>query len=266
MSERTAVPRAPARQTLVRVGHRERPRYRLLCVPYAGAGTAAYRDFADALPPWLEVWAVRLPARENRVAEAPLTHIDAVVAALVDELARDAPFGGEPLPYALFGHSMGALVCFELARALRRQRLPGPAHLAVSGRRAPGLPDDLPSIHRLPRQRFLDEVRALGGIPDRLLAEPGLIELIAPALRADFAVCETYRHSREPPLPCGISAFGGRADPTTTPEQLAPWREETAGEFTMRLHPGDHFFLHTHHRRILAELCRDLEHTGGNHG
>jgi surfactin synthase thioesterase subunit len=255
-----------ARPAIVRIGPRAAPRYRLLCVPYAGAGTAAYRDFAEVLPPWLEVWAVRLPARENRVAEPPLTDLTSVVTALVDEFAHDDPFGREPLPYALFGHSMGALVCFELARALRRGGLPEPAHLAVSGRRAPRIPDELPSIHRLPMPRFLDEVRRLGGIPERLLAEPELMALLAPALRADFAVCETYRHADEPPLPYGISAFGGRADPTTTPEQLELWREETSAEFTIRLHPGDHFFLHAHHRQILADLCRDLEHTGGDHG
>ncbi|SDX39121.1 medium-chain acyl-[acyl-carrier-protein] hydrolase [Saccharopolyspora shandongensis] len=257
-------PQTTTRPALVRIGARTSPRLRLLCVPYAGAGTAAYRTFPQALPPWVEVWAIRLPARESRLAEPPLADIRSVVDVLVEELAGDeafgpAPEGRAPLPYALLGHSMGALVCFELARALRRHELPQPAHLFVSGRRAPNIPDELPAIHRLPEAQFLAEVRRLGGIPDSVLAEPGLIDLIAPALRADFAVCETYRHTEEPPLPYGISAFGGRSDPTTTPEQLARWSEEADGPFTMRLYPGDHFFIHAHHRQILTEICRDID-------
>jgi surfactin synthase thioesterase subunit len=246
-----------ARPGIVRVGPPRTPRVRLLCVPYAGAGTAAYRAFPTVLPPTVEVWAVRLPARETRLTEEPLTDIGAVVTALVDELATE-PFPAD-VPFALFGHSMGALVCFELARALRRKGMPEPAHLFVSGRRAPRIRDELPSIHRLEPARFLDAVEQLGGIPGQVLAEPGLLDLIAPALRADFAVCETYRHTGEPPLRYGISAFGGRSDPTTTAEQLAAWSTETADRFTLRLYSGDHFFLHTHHRLILTELCRDLE-------
>jgi medium-chain acyl-[acyl-carrier-protein] hydrolase len=250
------------RPALVCIGPRPAPRFRLLCVPYAGAGTAAYRAFPQAVPAWLEVWAVRLPARESRLTEAPLTDIRAVADTLLTEFTGDGPFGpagASAVPYALFGHSMGALVCFELARTLRRHRLAEPVHLFVSGRRAPHIPDDLPAIHRLPMPEFLAAVQRLNGIPEAVLAEPGLIELIAPALRADFAVCETYQHVVEPPLRYGISAFGGRSDPTTTPERLAAWSAETAGPFSIRLYTGDHFFLHTHHREILTELCRDLE-------
>lgn len=247
-----------SRPGVVCVGPRTSPRLRLLCVPYAGAGAAAYRDFPQALPPWLEVWAVRLPGRETRLTETPLTEIQTVVRALVEEFQRADPFGPQPLPYALFGHSMGALVCFELARALREHGLPTPMHLSVSGRRGPSIPDELPAIHRLPLPQFLTAVQELGGIPEKVFAEPGLIDLIAPALRADFAVCETYEHTAQPPLPYGISAFGGRSDPTTTPEQLASWSAEAGGPFTMRLYPGDHFFIHTQQRQILAELCHDL--------
>lgn len=256
-------PMTTTRPALVCLGTRPSPRLRLLCVPYAGAGAAAFRAFPQALPSWLEVWAIRLPGRETRLSEVPLTDLTAVVHALLEEFTRDGPFappaGTTPVPYAIFGHSMGALVCFELARALRRYGLYPPVHLFVSGRRAPHIPDDLPAIHRLAPPEFLTEVRRLGGIPDEVLAEPGLIDLIAPALRADFAVCETYRHAAEPPLPYGISAFGGRGDPTTTPQRLAAWSVETTGPFTMRLYPGDHFFVHAHHRTILAEICRDLD-------
>jgi medium-chain acyl-[acyl-carrier-protein] hydrolase len=252
---------ATADRCVVRLGARGVPRYRLFCVPYAGAGTTVYRDFPQDLPDWVEVWALRLPGRESRLAVPPLTDLGAVVEELVEGLTGGGPLdptGTPPLPYAMFGHSMGALVCFALARAMRHRGLPEPAHLFVSGRRAPHLPDELPSLHRLPQADFLAEVRRLGGIPDQVYAEPGLIELLAPTLQADFAVCETYRHQVEPPLTCSISTFGGESDPTTSPHQLAAWQAETSGRFTARLYSGDHFFLHAHRARILADIGRDI--------
>jgi medium-chain acyl-[acyl-carrier-protein] hydrolase len=247
-----------AGRVFVRLASRSLPRFRLLCVPYAGAGAAAYRSFSAALPPDVEPWAIRLPGREVRLAEEPVPDIGPLVAALVEDFLAADPFGQPRLPYALFGHSMGALVCFELARALRRAGLPMPAHLFVSGRRGPRIPDEEAGIHRLPSDRFVAEVTKLGGIPAEVLAEPGLIDLLTPALRADFAVCATYRYTAGPPLPCGISAFGGRFDPTTSTEQLVAWEAEATGPFAVRLFPGDHFFLYTNEREIAAEIGRDL--------
>ncbi|MER7004856.1 thioesterase domain-containing protein [Dactylosporangium sp. NPDC000555] len=229
------------------------PLARMICVPYAGAGANAFRYWAELLPAWLEPWAVRLPARETRLAEPPTSRVEQIAAAIAAEL-RDLVV----LPYCLYGHSMGALVCFELARELRRQGVAQPVHLFVSGRRAPQLPDDLPGICHLPRDAFIAAVRALNGIPEGVLAEPGLMEFIEPALRADFAVCEEYRFQPQPPLAYGISAFGGDADPTTSAGQLAAWREQCAAEFVVRSYPGDHFFVHAEHARILAAICSDL--------
>lgn len=242
-------------QAFVRLVPRLAPAWRLICVPYAGAGVAAYHAFARLLPPQVELWAVRLPAREARLTEPPMTDIRVVVDSLVAELGQAEAI---TVPFALFGHSMGALVCFELARTLRMRGMPVPDHLFVSGRRAPCLPDDLPAIHRMGAAEFVTAVRRLGGFPQELLAEKDLINLVLPALRGDFAVCETYRHVLEDPLACPISAFGGRADPITTPAQLDAWREETSGLFALRLYNGDHFFIHGHHRQILDAVVRDL--------
>jgi medium-chain acyl-[acyl-carrier-protein] hydrolase len=237
----------------VRIGARSRPRMRLFCVPYAGAGIAAYRDWPAGLPDWLEVWATRLPARETRLGEPPVARLPEVVGPLADHLS-----GLDPLPVVLYGHSMGALVCYELARELIRRDRPEPAHLFVSGRRAPHFPDHLPAIHDLPKAQFLERVRDLNGIPARILAEPGLIDVIEPALRADFAVCETYRHAGAAVLSAGISVFGGDEDPTTTGEQLAAWQVHTTGAFRLRMLPGDHFFLHRRRRDLLAAVVDDL--------
>lgn len=238
---------------LIPIGTRDRPRARVLCVPYAGAGTSAFREWPVIVPQWLEVWAVRLPARESRLAEPPIGHVAPVVAAIADQLAEL-----DPLPYALYGHSMGALVSFELARELRRRGVAQPRHLFCSGRRGPQIPDALPGIHHLPKPEFLAAVRRLNGIPERLLAEPGLIDLIEPALRADFAVCETHRHTQGPPLGYGISVFGGWSDPTTTRDQLEAWRAHTRSTFRMHMYAGDHFFIHTNRDAFLADLLADF--------
>ncbi|GIE99518.1 thioesterase II family protein [Paractinoplanes rishiriensis] len=229
------------------------PRARLIGVPYAGAGAAAFHGWPAELPEWLELWAVRLPARETRIGEPPMADVHAVVAAVADALA-----GFDDTPYALYGHSMGALVAFELARELRRRGSPAPVRLCVSGRRAPQRADDLPGICHLPKPEFLAAVRRLNGIPEQLFDEPGLIDVLEPALRADFAVCERYRHTAEEPLATGLSVFGGDRDPTTDLEQLHAWRRQAAGPFVLRTYRGDHFFVHTRRRELLTDLVGDL--------
>jgi medium-chain acyl-[acyl-carrier-protein] hydrolase len=246
------------RPAIVRLEPRPAARARLLCLPYAGGGAAAYRSFAQEAPPWLEVWAVRLPGRESRMAEPPVTEIATVVATLAEELTA-APAFAPTLPYALFGHSMGAATAFELARALRRRGWPDPVQLIVSGRRAPAVPDDRTPVHHLPRDRFLDEVVRLGGFPAAVLAVPDLVDLVLPALRADFAACENYRYTPGEPLPYGITALGGRDDPTTTPGQLVAWHRETTGPFTLRLYAGNHFFPFAPGAGVPADLTADLE-------
>jgi len=242
---------------LVCVGRRARPRARLICVPYAGAATAAFRDWPASLPDWLEVWAVQPPGRESRLAEPPVTDLPTLVESITAAMGTDLP-GGEPLPYALYGHSMGALVGFELAHAIPAAGHPPPAAMFVSGRRAPQIPDRLPSIHRLPRDEFLAQIQRLNGIPDAVLAEPGLLDLVLPNVAGDFAVIEPYVYRPRPRLACGISAFGGDADPTTAPEQVRAWREQTTGRFRMHIWPGDHFFINPHRDALLRALADDL--------
>ncbi len=238
---------------IVHIGWRSGARMRLVCVPYAGAGAAAYRDLPGLLPPWVQVSAVRLPGRESRITETPLADIGEVVTEVLDW------FDPAGAPYALFGHSMGGLVCFEVARKAALLGLPEPLALFVSGRRAPHVPDPDRALHLLPEKEFLSAVRALNGIPAEVVGEPGLLELIAPALRGDFAVCENYRHSGQQVLSCPISVFGGHSDPTTTVPALQGWREHTTGPFRLRLYAGDHFFLHANQRDIAASITEDLE-------
>lgn len=201
----------------------------------------------------IEVCPVQLPGREQRHHEQPYSRISALVGALADVLG---PYLDRP--FALFGHSMGALVAYELARQLRREGRPGPAHLAVSAMRAPQLPDPEPPLHWLPDARLVERLRTINGTPPAMLDDPETLALYLPALRADLALVETYVHASEPPLDCPITAFGGDADATVPPDALAAWESRTQAGFALETLPGDHFFVNQSRTELLAALTRSL--------
>ncbi|RFU39313.1 thioesterase, partial [Actinomadura logoneensis] len=186
--------------------------------------------------------AVQLPGREARIGLPPFHDAEALAAALA---ATAAGSRGDLFrrPFALFGHSMGALAAFEFARRLRADGLPGPVHLFVSSRPAPHLPPPSPGAHLLPDDRLLDRVRELGGTPPEVLADERLMRLVLPVLRADFAVNDGYVHRPGPPLGVPVTALGGRADADVPPAALAAWRTHTTARFRTRLFEGGHFYL-----------------------
>src|SRR5205814_4666171 len=170
---------------------------RLFCFPYAGGGASIFRTWSENLPPEIEACPIQLPGRESRLLEAPFSQLFSLIEPVAQALL---PY--LDMPCAFFGHSMGALVSFELARYLRRQHGLSPVHLFVSGRRAPQLSDPDPPIHPLPEAEFLEELRSLKGTPEEVLQNTELLQLLLPLLRADFAVCETYAYAPETPLLC----------------------------------------------------------------
>lgn len=161
-------------------------------------------------------------------------------------------------PFAIFGHSMGALIAYETVRTLRKLHGPMPVHLLVSGCFAPQLPDPC-YIHHLPQEEFVRELRRLNGMPKEILENQELMELVLPSLRADFTATETYVYNDEPPLSCSISVLGGWRDPLTTRESLEAWRIHTTGYFSMRMLPGDHFFIHSMQRLLLDLIVSELQ-------
>ena len=228
-------------------------RLRLCCFPYAGGGTSVFRDWSRFLAPDIQVCPVRLPGRESRWMEPAFAYLPA----LVEQLAADIhPFSG--VPVAFFGHSMGALIAFELARELRRIGAPGPRLLLVSAARAPQRPDPLGPIHHLPAPAFASELRALAGTPAEVLRNPELMRLLLPTLRADFALCETYVHIPERALDCPIVAYRGRADTQVPAIDVAAWRCQTSRTFLVRVLPGAHFFLHTAREALLDAVRNDV--------
>lgn len=233
---------------------RTRARMRLFCFPYAGGGASVFRSLVEQSPTDIEVCPVQLPGREGRFTETPFATLDPLMAVLYQELL---PYLEEP--YAFFGHSMGALLSFELVRLIvQRKQVPVPAHLFVSGHRAPHLSDTKPPLHQLPEPQLIEELRKLNGTPEGVLNQPELLQLLLPLLRADFALCETYTYRPGLLLPCPISALGGLQDEGVPRESLLAWREHTEGSFRAHFFPGDHFYLHREQPRVLATLLADM--------
>ena len=230
-----------------------RARLRMFCFPYAGGGASAYRGWGTSLPQEIEVCPVQLPGREGRLREQPFTRPEELIQAVTDALT---PWFD--LPFVFFGHSMGAMIGFELSRELRRRGQTLPLHLFVSGRRAPQLPTRDEPIHDLPEPEFIERLRDLNGTPEEVLQHAELMKLLTPLLRADFAVNETYSYAEEEPLEPGISAFGGLADSDVKREDVEAWGIQTRGRFRMRMMPGDHFFLHPQKDLIIESVARDL--------
>jgi len=224
---------------LLRPLPQDNPPARLFVFHHAGGGGASYVSWARALRDVAEVLPVQLPGRENRRREAPYRSLPRVVSDLADELRPylDAPF-------AFFGHSMGSFIGFEVARILRdRYGLP-PAHLFVSGFRAPHLPDSDPPIYELPDAEFVDALRhRYDGIPAAILQDPEILALFLPVLRADLELVETYGYQSGEPLTCPILALGGDVDRRLDDDRLRSWGEHTSGGFDYRFFPGGHFYL-----------------------
>jgi len=161
-------------------------------------------------------------------------------------------------PFALFGHSMGAIISFELARLLRADHI-CPRRLIVSGRGAPHLPQTRTAIYSLAEREFLDALRNLDGTPKEVLDNPELMKVVTPMLRADLQMIETYRYRTAPPLDCPIVIFGGRGDKTVGKEELKAWGSHTTGQNWVHMFPGDHFFLTAAQSLVLERLSRSLQ-------
>jgi surfactin synthase thioesterase subunit len=227
---------------------------RLFCFPYAGGSDLTFRTWPLELPAGVEVCGIQLPGHGNRLREPLIDRMEPLVAALTPMLV---PYLDRP--FAFFGHSMGAMIAFEVTRRLRRDSAPQPEYLFVSGRPAPQLPDTERCTYDLPEPEFLDELRRLNGTPKEVLEHPELLQLTLPIVRGDFALCQNYSYVPEARLDCPILAFGGEDDAEVSPEQLRAWGDQTAASFSLRMLPGDHFFLISAKAILLKTLSGALE-------
>ncbi|MEV2236893.1 alpha/beta fold hydrolase [Micromonospora sp. NPDC049891] len=244
-----------AESPYLRRARRAAPSHRLFCLPFAGAGASAYRDWPDALPAHIEVVAIQLPGREDRIRDRPFTRIEPLARA-VAQVVR--PY--LDLPAVFFGHSSGGLLAYEVMRVLAG-RLPadGPdLRLIVSGcphprRRSIGRP-----VADLPEDELVAEIAALNGTAVEVVDNPQLLALVVPALRADAAMAESYRFRAGALLPWPVTVFGGESDPHVDPADLAGWDDYTSAPSQVRLFPGGHFFLNESAAAVHAAIASEL--------
>lgn len=230
-------------------------RVRLFCLPPAGGGPMFYATWRRAIGPDIQVCPVVLPGHEMRAAEPPIRRMAELVPPLAEALA---PYAERP--YALFGHSLGSVVAYELSRALLGLGAAPPACLLASGRVPPHLLRDQQPVHRLPDDEFLAAMARLGGIPDEVIADPELTAFFLPVLRADVELDETYEPlpGRRPAFP--VYGFVGRDDGLVDAAEMRRWAEVTEGPFALRLFEGGHFYLKDDETGFLAEVRTALAH------
>jgi medium-chain acyl-[acyl-carrier-protein] hydrolase len=226
---------------------------RLFCFPYAGGTAAMFREWPRYLPPEVELCAVQYPGRGTRMHELLIEEIPKLAHMIGTEIK---PFLNKP--FAFFGHSMGALVSFELARRLQREGQSGPLQLFVSGCTAPHIRNVDDPTYNLPDTEFIDELRRLKGTPAEVLDNAELMQLMLPIIRADFKASQTYQYIPGEPLSCPVRACGGLKDEMVTRDKIEGWGEHTTSAFMAQMFPGDHFFLNTSQSLLTRILAQDL--------
>lgn len=229
--------------------------FRVFCLPYAGTGASAFRGWAQLADPHIEVWCVQPPGREARFREKGFENIDALVEAAVRPLLDFVD-----RPFALYGHSVGALVAFELARNLRDRHGLMPARLFVGACPAPHIPWPHLPLRALPDDQVLDQVSGrYEAIPEAILQDAEFRQFAASVLRADFSLIETYTYTPSRPLECPISAFAGMQDGSVDCAAIEAWRQHTSAQFQLHAVAGNHFFLQSARSSLLSQIHSDLQ-------
>jgi surfactin synthase thioesterase subunit/ferredoxin len=225
---------------------------RLVCLPHAGGSASFFFPVSKALAPAVEVLAVQYPGRQDRRHEPAVDNIPDLADQILDALRHL-----DDRPLALFGHSMGAVLGYEVALRMRDAGLPSPVHLFVSGRRAPSRYRD-ERVHQLSDARIVSQLRTLSGTDTAMLADPEMLEMILPAVRSDHRAIETYRHDPDRKLDCPVTVLTGDSDPQVSMDEARAWDEHTTGPTDLQVFTGGHFFLIDQSAHVIAILMRKL--------
>ncbi|MDR1968207.1 MAG: alpha/beta fold hydrolase [Burkholderiaceae bacterium] len=239
---------------LLRWRETQRPRLRLFCLPYAGGSATVFRTWAQALGSEIDVVGIQLPGRGSRRHEPSITNFD-LLTALVTEVVEST---AGTTRFAFFGHSMGALLSFEVARRMQGRGTRLPECLFVSGRAAPHLAPERPRRQLLDDADFVDELRRLEGTPPEILDDPELLSFLMPTIRSDFELLESWRFKHSLPLNTPLFALTGRNDSHVDVEAAADWDRWTCCSFELLIYPGGHFFLHKQEARLLRDISDRL--------
>lgn len=224
---------------------------RLIAFPYAGGTASFVAPWRPMMPPAVELLSVQLPGRESRIEEAPVNSLGPLLHMLRESLAAL-----DDRPFAMYGHSMGALIAFEVARDLRRHSLPGPCHLFVSSFPAPHLYK--PPADSISDAELLDEMHSLGHLPAAVMASPELLEMMLPALRADVELCLAYRYHDDDPLDCAITAFLGAEESAVRRPEVEGWAAQTRQRCHAETLPGSHHSLVAEAGPLVSRLLHHL--------
>ncbi len=229
------------------------PTLRLFCFHPSAAGASLFRLWGKYLPSNIEVCAIQLPGRETRIKEPLITEWDYLLPTLTQALLPLI----EEYPFAFFGHSLGALISFEVVRKLRSEKLPIPKYMFVSGRRAPQIPIDKP-LYQASNPTLVSTLREYGGTPEAVLQNQDLMELFLPILRADFTINEKYMYFPEAPLESPIVAFRGTNDVAVSLQQLSGWEQHTISNFALHEFPGGHMFFQQQPKTLIEAILKFL--------
>lgn len=226
---------------------------RLFLFPYAGGTPSSFNKWVTGFPNNIEISIVHYPGRGSRFNEPPIRELSV----LVNEINHAI----QPVldkPFIFFGHSLGGVLAFELARQLSGQNLPQPQILFVSACGAPHILNPNRPIHALPDPEFIKSLQELNGLPAEVVNNPELMELLLPALRADFEAIESYRYTNGHRLDCPIVAFGGGDDSYVDRDRLEGWENHTTGGFKSQIFSGDHFFINTARQSVIASMIAEI--------
>lgn len=226
---------------------------RLFCFPYAGGSPHIFSPWSKLLPSDIELCPVLMPGRGSRISEEPIREISRAVSVLADKIADLSD-----LPFAFFGHSLGATIAFELVNYLEKEKGISPVYLFVSGRSAPQTLQKSAKTYHLSDEEFVESVKQLGGTPQGLLENQELLELILPTLKADFQMVQNYSYTPDEPIKCPVFAFGGTADNFIARENIEAWGDLTEKEFAACFLEGDHFFVNRQGKAITEIIVEKL--------
>lgn len=221
---------------------------RLFCFSHAGGSASVFRDWQNHLPNNIQVCPIEMPGRGSRSLETPFTDMTALIKAIALGIKSYLD-----LPFAFFGHSLGASIGYELAHFVQREYGKSPAHFIVAGRQAPHIPEPF-SKHTSPKVELVTELNHMGNTPTEVLENEKLLKEILPTIKADLKLDETYHCQNLEPLNCPITVFGGLEDPETTEEGLEAWSKYTLNSFVVHFFPGNHFFIDTEKQLLLKKI------------